>query len=572
MALNDKRLSYLGVPTDLLGYQDYRYAPYPDTPLQIQNELARDSYNRNREEAANDAMYTAQNEATQQVEAEEFARKLTIGSVVKPQNSTLGAYKAMLYRSSMTTGQKDDARWDVRFSTENYGAFDAIIAKNAGADSAAFDPKNPHYREFSSLRRNIALVRNYLMCELFPDGEFIPDAHSPDGREDKSRYAMLNQMAEKLGEALKSDKPSAWKNLLKGNPLTTPDANDFMQAANIPDKGALVLYNYLEGLHETPTFKDFYTKETALNWTLPPRGETPFSDDNVRTSSRSASMQGASDAYEQIVMRQLRAPENLSPEDSATSVKLAREILERLKKLIASPTDRDYIAQFADEKQDENTKLLKLAESYREVMAQIADADPSAIQNNRIFEKTHAAFEQLGYRMKVETYKALMADKEWAAAGGMLREMERTPDRYKTDASTESLLSQVGEGLSEASRIETNLKQADIARRQANQAAREAQRAARRAQKASMRSDAAQLSTAAIMKASKSSRSALGAKAAIEKAASAAGQSSFGFDMDKMSGAQVMDVSQNGFALTRKLEEERQVAPVLNDPNSNRGR
>lgn len=572
MALNDKRLSYLGVPANLLGYQDYRFAPYPDTPLQIQNELVRDNYNRDREEAANEAMYAAQSEAAQQAEAEEFARKLTIGSVVKPQNNTLGAYKAMLYRSSMAARQKGDAQWDVHFSTEKYGAFDAIIAKKAGVDSAAFDPENPHYREFAALRRNIALVRNYLMSELFPDGEFIPDVHSPDGREDKSRYAMLNQMAEKLGEALKSDKPSAWKNLLKGKPLTSPDANDFMQAANIPDKGALVLYNYLEGLHETPTFKDFYSKDTALNWTLPPREETPFSDGNVRNASRSSIMQGASDAYEQIVMKQLRAPENLSPEDSETSVKLAREILERLKKLIASPTDRDYIAQFADEKQDENTKMLKLAESYREVMAQIADADPSAVQNNRIFEKTHTAFEQLGYRMKVETYKALMADKEWAAAEGMLREMERTPDKYKTDASTESLLSQVGEGLSEASRVESNLKQADLARRQANQAAREAQRAARRAQKASVRANATQLSNAAIMKAAKSSRSALGAKAAIEKAAAAAGQSSVGFDMDKMSGAQVMDVSQNGFALTRKLEEERQAAPTLNDPNSTRGR
>lgn len=588
MALSDKQRDYLGMPSGLLGYQDVPFNSYPTTQLQIRNSVQDAIDLKFRNDAAEEAFVQTQAQAVQAEEAAEFARRLSIGSVVKPRMETLGGYRAML-----KLGGGD---WDVRFAPENYGAFDDIIAKKGGTDefgnprSAAFNPNHEHYRDFAPLRRNIALLRNYLMCQMFPDGDFIPDSHTPEGSEDLKRYHQLNQMAERLGEALASNTgqpPSfmeRWRNTmrhtLKGEPLATPYSNEFMEAANIPDKGALVMYNYLYGLQESPNFRDFNPLEqnTPSHWELKPRDETIFSDDNVRFFSRSARMLGNADAYEEFVMPQLRDVNNLSVEDRNTSVELAREILEKLRKLLASSTDEQHVSQQTDPKEDESLKLLKIADSFREALALIHDAEPDAVQNNKVLSNAVEALEQLGYRMKVEAYRALSEEYEHEAGREMLKTMARVPDRFKTEKSTESLLEQVEAGLREADQLQRNSRIA--AKMEQRAAQRDNNKPLNRVSRATTQA----LTNAALARSRRTSAAAVFGKA--PKVRPAASEQSAGADnlqdaLGKarhqtsrlgdmtMADSRVSSVSQEGFEYAREMERQRrEAAAAANKSNT----
>lgn len=533
--------NYLGTRPHLLGYQELPHTYFPLTRLQIRNQASEYAGSNERQQAAEAALQEADRLGQAALEEEDFSRRLTIGSVVRPRNNTLAGYQAML----RTSGRE----WNVQFSPQEYGSFDEIVLKAAGLDdngkpnSAMFNPNHPLYEEFAPLRRNLAVLRNYIMCQMFPDGEFIPNVKTHDGEEDYSRYQMLNEMAERLGKKLAEGgevKPTfsqALKNMMKLQPVGVPSLSKFASDANIPDKGAAVMYDFLFNLRTDKDYRDV----------MKPTEETPFSSANLATSSRALRMEAVADAYEHNVMVQLRvpdAPENLSPADRNTSVEIARDILERLRKLLASTADRSQLSQFTDDREEEGLRFLKVADSFREAVARIKDIDPGMIQNNRAFGEAFEALEQIGYRMKGETATALSNDQEPAAAEAMKKEMEKTPEQYKTAASTETLLAKVDSGLKEAARLQQRI--ADKI------AMREADRALRRGAQNKTSRDA-------LSRAQRSVRKSLETQLK-------------GLD-DKMAGA-TLTAANNEEALkyARQLEEQRAAAAQANPSDTSRGR
>jgi hypothetical protein len=283
-------------------------------------------------------------------------------------------------------------------------------------------------------------------------------------------------MAEHLGSALASESGAAksfsdrshdtLKHLLKAEHLSLPYTSSLMEAANIPDKGAMVMYNYLMGLNE----------ETNKHWPLQKREDTPFSDQNMRRFSRSSQMAGNTILFEEDVMAELRAPEKLSVRDRRISIDIAHEILEKLRNLTANPETQERTNHFSDDKQEKNKLLLQLATGFRDAMAVLSDAVPDEIQNNKILAKAIGAFEQLGYRMKADTYKALGQEYEMHAAGMFKADLDKTQDKYKSDdKSTDSLLADVESGLREA-KLAQERNAVRIAQREAQRAARRAAR------------------------------------------------------------------------------------------------
>lgn len=524
---------------DEFAVQEFLRHPYPVTPLQIRNAVETDSALLHRAEARDIAMREALNQADLQAAQVQFESDTKIGAIVKPSErfENLRGYKWVL--------RKDGGAFNVEFSPRGYSSFDGIIAKKSGLDErgnpvvAAFNTNHERYQDFAPLRRNIALLRNYLMTQMFEDGKFLDDGKTQASKEDLARYKALNEMAEHLGDALASKTGGApslltrWGrtmgHLVKGEDLATPYTNEFLKAANIPDKGALVMYNYLKGLQEEPKYD---------SWPLLPRDQTPFSDENLRLYSRSSLMTGVADAYEENVMRVLRAPENLKVEDQVTSVALARDILERLKNLMASSDEREKTGKVTDEDHDSARKLLQVATGFRDSLALIAEADPEAIQNNKIIAQSFEALEKLGFRMKVEAHKMLVQEYEPTAAKEMQQSIDNTPERYKASSasvSSEALLEQVGSGLKELERIQS---QARIAQRIAQKAA---ERAIRRAQMQSQQTGTA--------------------RDAMAKARAA----STGGKMDDMAGARISGANNPVVARIIREAQERE-APVLTDP------
>lgn len=491
---------------EMLGFQEYQRLPYPDTPLAIRNTAESQARRHAYDTAMSAAIEEANTIADARAEEVEFERRSTIGAVVKPRMNTLRSFKYVLKRH--------DGAHNLEFSPDNYGVFDRVIMLKSGMDDdghstvAAFNKNHPHYQDFAPLRRNIALLRNYLLCQLFEDGNFVTDPNTEEGRKDLQHLQALTQMADKLGGALASDSGKAksftertadtFKHVLKGDDLSVPYTNAFMEAANIPDKGALVMYNYLMGLHETRSFKDAYSNETPSNWPLLPREDTPFSDENMRRFSRSSQMAGNAIVFEQDVMEQLRTSEKLRVEDRRISVDIAREILEKLRNLTASSSEQEKINLTSDDAQEKSKKLLQVAIGFKDALAALFEAAPEEVQNNKIFARTIQAFEQLGYRMKADTFHALEQEYEFTAANGFKKALDNAPESSKTEKSTDTLLAEVETGLREA-KLAQERNAARLAQREAQRAAR---RAARTAQQATnvLNNAVAQTYTSAVIR------------------------------------------------------------------------
>lgn len=481
MALDTKQ-------AELLGFQEYQRLPYPDTPLAVRNTAESQAAKHAYETAMSAAIEEAQSLADAKAEEIEFSRASTIGAVVKPRMNTLRSFKYVLKRN--------DGVHHLEFSPDNYGVFDRVIVNKSGLDEngnstvAAFNANHPHHQDFAPLRRNIALLRNYLLCQLFEDGNFVTDPNTAEGKKDLQHLQALTQMADKLGAALASDSGKAksftertadtFKHVLKGDDLSVPYTNAFMEAANIPDKGALVMYNYLMGLHETRGFKDIYSNETPSNWPLLPREDTPFSDENMRRFSRSSQMAGNAIVFDQDVMSQLRTAEKLRVEDRQISVDIAREILEKLRNLTANPSEQEKINRTSDEDQEKSKKLLQVAIGFKDALATLFDAAPEEVQNSKIFARTIQAFEQLGYRMKADTFHALQQEYEFTTAGSFKKELDKAPESVKTEKSTDTLLAEVETGLREA-KMAQERNSVRIAQREAQRAMRRAARSAQQA-------------------------------------------------------------------------------------------
>lgn len=123
------------------------------------------------------------------------------------------------------------------FSPNRYSAFDRQFDLNAnfpaltnpGMDYPGAGPGS--YSYWKPLRTNLAIVRNLIYSQYFPDGAF-----NPRDKKDQEKRRMIEAMANELGGVFsRSTLP------LVGDTFSALPAN----LANIPDQGAQRIYKYL---------------------------------------------------------------------------------------------------------------------------------------------------------------------------------------------------------------------------------------------------------------------------------------------------------------------------------------
>jgi len=300
-----------------------------------------------------------------------WMRDFSFGPVMRPQQNTLRGYKFLL--------RENDGANGLQFSPKTYPVFDNVIVHECGVDKTgksicpAFNPNHPHYEDFAPLRRNIAILRNYLLVTLFPEGDFLAHDNSPAGREDLQNHRQIQLMAMVLGKGLAGETSknilpvrfirSLWR-LITGQDLSEPNLSPLMNAANIPDKGIAVMYNYLFERHSKPTFwESLPFVQSPRDWKLLPREETPFSNTNLHMFSRSSMLEGVADKFDEITT-QLSSVNTLSEADKCISVEHARTILEKLRILMGNSSKGTELHELTDSSQEKSFMLLRAAMAF----------------------------------------------------------------------------------------------------------------------------------------------------------------------------------------------------------------
>ena len=382
-----------------------------------------------------------------------------VGAVARPAENSLRGYKSVL--------RQGDGVRNVEFSPYDYGSFDLIIMQQAGADKTnlpmhpAFNNSHTDYIKYAPLRRNLAILRNYLMVTKFPDG-----VYNSDDKEDVKGLKIIENISENLGRALAgSDNnnslierwaKSIWK-LITFQSLDHKTDNDFIKAANVPDIGIATMYNYLIELQNDKSIFDFLPFMTnPRDWALPTREQTPFSEENLHKFCNSCAMAKVVDSLA-LTTKNLRSPETLSARDKYVSVELARNILD---KLWAKLDGKDLQAfELKDQRQEISRMVLRVARAYRGTMSEIAKIAPQYLQNQQLFAATNA-LDQITYLARGDLAAMFAEEGNTQAQQECLnyRELSLNSDLKNQILPLQQLIKYLENGLNEADRIEKSLK------------------------------------------------------------------------------------------------------------------
>jgi len=422
-------------------------------------------------EAAADARERAMNEARSGLAAAAASDKdFTFGAVIKPKPDPVTG-KTNLSRWKMVLREADGAN-NLEFSPYDYTIFDARIMQKCGADkasgeaqSAIFNENHPDYENYSTLRRNLALLRNYLLVTM-----------PPTGKNGHANLAKIGQMADKIGEALTVGTKQnifqrflrSLKNLFTGKNISEQAVGAFLATAAVPDKGIAVMYDHLFALQNgSPSLFEFVPAVKANSpraWNLSPREQTPFSNEDMGLYSRSTAMTGISNAFDGIVA-DLNSVDTLTRETKKISVDHAEVILRKLRMIIGNPGEEANLSPYTDSRQAEARMMLSVALAYKETMNELLEDNPNLIHKQEFIQAADA-LGKIAYRIKAETAVMLAEEGEPTAAAAMVERMSATPERYKntSGATIQELLKTLAVGLHEAGTLEKELRARGIHR------------------------------------------------------------------------------------------------------------
>lgn len=388
----------------------------------------------------------------------EWERNLTqVGAVAKPKNSTLRDYKSVLRQGGGVR--------NVEFSPYDYAAFDHIIVEKSGVDDTdlplhpAFNDSHPDYKSYAPLRRNLAILRNYLMVTKFPDG-----VYNYSDKEDRIGLVAIQDMADKLGRALAGNNGgdslierfgrSLWK-IITFQSFDKPLENDFFDAANTPDIGAAVMYNYLLEVQKDNSVLDVLPINNPRKWGLAERSETPFSEENLSKYCNSCTMRDVVNSLA-TVTNNLRSPDMLRSKDKIVSVDVARHVLEKLWDKLEGRDDESI--ELKDPRQEVSRMLLKVARGFRSSMSGIAKNAPELLQNDKLIAATNA-LEQITYYARGDLANILSEEGKQKDAQELInyREQAINPRFKMAMLPLQELVGYLEDGLNEADRIEQSI-------------------------------------------------------------------------------------------------------------------
>lgn len=229
------------------------------------------------------------------------------------------------------------------FDVDGYPLFDKEIADTLHIN-AVRNRRHMDYQDFYYLRQNIAIVRNVVYRQMFPDGEYNPDNPS-----DRQKKLIIADMGAHLGKMLRR----------KGGLLSGPSIS--LEEANREDVGAAAIYKELQALQAQHLgfpfrFLNGVFGGPKFHWHLKPIEQTALSRksmqqywDVIEANAAYRANAGVHDtlepseaiekkanllsniAHEVLDVAQNRRPEDMPAPEQMMSVELAETILEKFK-------------------------------------------------------------------------------------------------------------------------------------------------------------------------------------------------------------------------------------------------
>ena len=329
---------------------------------------------------------------------------------------------------------------------------------------------NSAFGAYDVLRENLAIVRNYIMCEFFPDGSV------DNTKADAQKATHLAQIGQFISDGLNNDR-------LIPNPMSPIIRAD---RANLPATGAQYIYSQIIKRQNYQSWLDpilhpiqWLIGKTAGAWDLPALEHSAFSDAALRLpppdisaelsdddvaiiadaltrnsmeapSSSLNFSEELNDAAQDITMASARyaAVDHLQEPTKRESVEIAKEILNKLKLKLGEALIENGLNAFAKANFSIMDALRGAVQVYEFHLHKLMQTDPKIMENPAIIA-ANAAIGKLGHIAKQDVLKAAekAGDKELAAT--VRKEISKMPAHWQqpSEKTFGELLGQVEGGL-----------------------------------------------------------------------------------------------------------------------------
>jgi hypothetical protein len=386
-------------------------------------------------------------------------RQLEIGPLCAPTHDTFGGYKAIHdFGLEGETGS-----FPIQFDPHRFGVFDGNVCFKFEGDKELAGPlsntQHQDYEKHASLRRNVAILRNFLYVHYFGKNGYQPFLES-----DRKAKEKIEDMAQCLGEGL--------KNSVTWNPFShMMNPLDIEEASN-PDQGAVYMYNYLLRLQEKRS--SMTDSINPLNWStlpssyweLPPIEQSPFAPIYMKmeqlgiepfidyTPDSLGEKLANLGVQLDFTRAQLRAPDQLSKPVRDESIYLARKILDNFRILAGTnPRNSNLAVNEADEMQ-QIERIYDVAIVYKDKYCQLVNQYPDLV-NNQAFMVANDAMSKLTYLVKLQALEELDKEGNTSRSQLMAELMDRIPPHHRPQPGETftKLMSRLEAGLEEAARL-----------------------------------------------------------------------------------------------------------------------
>lgn len=378
------------------------------------------------------------------------------GKFVIPRENTWAAHRMLVLDPAMNLG----------YSPSAYPFFDQRIRQRIDY-APLVDMSDRRYPAYDVLRENIAIVRNYVMSEFFPDGSVDP--------EDQKQVRQMAQVADFLGEGLGNN---GWLR----NPLKPKIS---LERANMPGTGAQYLYQQIKA-HETyynwmmPVLLPLYlvTGKTYKNWGLPSLEDSPFSNDALRVPpplpvskltdeellslcsdmDKGKTAQNVSAAYAEGINQigdslthashMYQSVDSLKEPTKRESVELAKEILRKLKLKIGEALVSHGLSPEALQNFTILESLKGVVQVYEYHLQKLSTQDPRILENPAVRQAADA-IGKLGFVAKMEALRIAESSHNAPLAKALTEELLQLPAHWQhpKELKFKELLNQVESGL-----------------------------------------------------------------------------------------------------------------------------
>lgn len=366
-----------------------------------------------------------------------------VGKFMFPAENSWSAHRQLI----------EDPQLGLKYWPSHQPYFDNMVHQRVDLDPL-WNDHNSAFAAYDVLRENLAIVRNYIMCEFFPDGS------AEDDKTDLQKVNHLAQIGQLLADGLNNDR-------LIPNPLEPVIRAD---QANLPATGAQYIYSQIVKRQNYQSWLDpilhpvaWLTGKTAVSWDLPPVEDSPFSDAALRLPPPAPHDDTLTDDDVGLIADAMdkagiMAPQNalnfseelneaatditaaraqyanvahLQEPTKRESVEIAKDILNKLKLKLGEALIENGLTAFARENFSVMDALKGAVRVYEFHLHKLMQTDPT-IMNNPAIVAANKAIGTLGYIAKQDVLKSAEKSGNKDLADSVRKEISRMPQSWKS--------------------------------------------------------------------------------------------------------------------------------------------